>query len=362
MSEIGQDALVGTPPQLLAKPWPWWADASSTGAVVRAVASMPEPPYLLIDQALAVRWGVTAALTAIRILQALPPAASASRLREIQARTPVVKPDQLWQGYLPDRAMRAAIRGMLGQESDIAESTQMSDRLDALTGQLTTAGRGEDRAQAAERLADLEDLRVLPALQQAWRADRSRIVRRASARAMTSLGDTTLVEDWIDLLNHHDRDEELARIAAYALGGLAESHGLSALVDALGTGWRPGVIAEIAPTAGAGFVSMIVDRVMAEPKLSTRPGAVHALEYWGDVARPLIFEKLGGLLEAPIDVRRRRALLRLAECRPGLWRDVAGTILAWGETQAIPNENLMNAARAAIEATGDAYGPPKIGG
>jgi hypothetical protein len=323
---------------------------------------MPEPPYSLIDQALTVRWGVTAALTAIRILQDLPSAASASRLREIQARTPVERPDQLWQGYLPDRAMRAAIRRMAGPKTDFADRTDMSDRMDALTAQLATAGRGEDRAEAAEQLAGLEDLRVLPALRLAWRADRSRIVRRASARAMTSLGDTALVEDWIDVLSHHDRDEELAKIAAYALGGLAESHGISALVDALGTGWRPGVIAEIAPTAGAGFGLAIVDRVMDEPKISTRPGTIHALEHWGDVARPLIFEKLGGLLEAPIDVRRRRALLRLAECRPGLWRDVAGTILAWGETQAIPNENLMKAARTAIEVTGDAYGPPKIGG
>jgi hypothetical protein len=329
--------------------------------VVQAVAGLAEPPYSRIDEAINLHWGTSAAVTAIRILRALPASASASRLVEFAARKPSEKPSVYWQGYLPDRAMRAAIRATNEEERAGVQRAE-TEKIQALTSDLFTAPRRERRAEAAEQLADLEDLRVLPALRRAWHADPSPVVKRSAARAMTSLGDTALVEEWIEVLDRRDQDEDLAKIAAYGLGGLAESRGIAALVEALVVGWRPHVIAEIAPTAGAGFVSTIVDRVMAEPKVASQRAIVLALEHWGDVARPLIFEEFSGLRDTPDDVRRARALLRLAECRPGLWRDLGGTILAWCETQARPNEPLMRAAQKALDATGDAYGPPRIGG
>lgn len=339
---------------------PWWLDASAASRVAEAVAAQPAAPLELIDRALSRELGLTAALTAIRVLEALPDdRAAEGRLRKVAQQRDAGHAAWAGRGRMPERALRVAATAALWARADrrsgvaqphpIADPTVLADLLETLV----SASNRDHRADAAEKLASLEDRAVLPALRRAWAADPAPTVRVAAARALSSLGDTAMVDPFIDALVARDRQPEDAKAAAYALGILADRRGVSALLDALAEGWKSSVVLEALGDAAGIVVPSIVGKVRREPALARRRGFVSALE-----AQPagLVGDVLAAALAATdagdAGAEQALAILRLAASHPSVRRDVAARILALPGLDTTAGRKLAKAAADAAAPDG----------
>jgi HEAT repeats/SWIM zinc finger len=337
---------------------PWWADASAGDHVAASVSKRAAIPFDLIEEALSVSHGLTAALTAISILNETADPRADRLLRTAgQLRDPArSKWASSHQGYLPQRAMRVAAREALwvraardGGRLKGSSSTADPDVMAALVADLQNATRRERRAEAAEELAALDDRAVLPALRRAWRGDGAPIVRQAAARALTSLGDASLFDGFVDALVARSADPEQAKTAAYALGALGDVRGVAVLLGALADGWKPAVIRESLAHAGLVVVPSIVGDVLEAPDHASRQAFVSALaDQPAPAVRVALLASLASLGDGPDAATRATAILRLAASHDGLKREVATRILATPRGDSSADRALARAAGKAL--------------
>ena len=337
---------------------PWWADASAADHVAASVSKLAAVPFDVIEEALSVSHGQTAALTAIGILRETSDPRADKLLRAVgQLRDPTrSKWDSSHQGYLPQRAMRVAARDSLwvraardGGRVKGSSSSADPDVMAALIADLQGATRRERRAEAAEELAALDDRAVLPALRRAWRSDGAPLVSQAAARALTSLGDASAFDGFVDALVARDGDPDLAKTAAYALGALGDVRGIPALLGALAEGWKPAVIREALSHAGLAVVSSIVADVLEAPDHAGRRALVSALaDQPAPAVRDALLASLASLGEGPEATTRATAILRLAASHEGLKQVVATRILAAPRGDSTADRALARAAQKAL--------------
>jgi len=218
-----------------------------------------------------------------------------------------------------------------------------ADALQALVEQLGSARSRDRRAEAARELAMAEDRSVLPALRRAYRSDPASGVRIEAAWALATLGDTTMVDAFVDALAARARDPETAKGAAYGLGLLGDVRGVAALLDALADGWKTSVVLEALGRSGEVVLPLLIDRALAEPALAARRGFVSALESQPPTA---VLETLSARLAAtPSPTGKQQvALLRLAAAFPPVAAEVARQIVA------LPAEAADASARRAADA------------
>ena len=224
-----------------------------------------------------------------------------------------------------------------------------------LLQELAGAARKEDRAEAVVKLAKEESLAALPGLRRAWRTDVA-AVRDTAAIVITSLGDTSMVEEFIDCLMARASQEDRAKAAAYALGRLGDMRGIAALVDALAEGWKSTVILEALFTAGIGTITSVVARVMEDPSLSKRRAFVSALEGLSiEAATRALVDALATTIgptrrasTVPAATERAMALLRLSTCYGTTNEAVATSILAMGLGSTPAEKALMKAAQKVL--------------
>jgi hypothetical protein len=352
--------LAGLPDAAFHEIAPWWLDASAAGQVATTVARLPEPPLELVDRALSFEYGLTAALAAVRILEALPDdRAAEGRLRKTAERRDAVQSAWRIRGFMPERATRVAAVAALWARVDraagssrtraIADPTVLAD----LREQLAAGSNRDRRAEAADNLAALEDRAVLPALRHAWQVDAAATVRQAAARAMTSLGDTAMVDPFIDALVARGRQPEDAKAAAYALGVLADGRGVSALLDALGEGWKTTVILEALGDAGRTSVDAIVSRALREPAVAKRRGFVSALETQpAEVVWAALVAALAAANDGAAGAEQGLAILRLAASHPVVRRDIGRRILRLPLGDSRSERQLAKSAAEAVSLEG----------
>jgi hypothetical protein len=345
--------LAALPPSVFLAIQPWWLDAASAHDVAEALAVLPAAPLDLIDEALSLRYGLTAALTAIRVLEDVSDARAADeRLRSVAGRKdPRATWDTQHRGFMPERAMRVAAKEALwARSSGDANAPRAKAGPDPaavieLHDELTGAASRDRRAAAATKLASLETPSVLPPLRRAWHADPAPNVRHAAARGLASLGDLSMVDVFIDALVDRARRPEDAKVAAYSLGVLADARGVAALVDALADGWKSSVVLEALRDSAQVAVDAVVARALREPAVARRRGFVSALQKRDPkLVGSTLLSALEGLEVGLGTADQAGALLRLAASHQAIHRAVATSILgmAWGETKA--ERQLVKAA------------------
>jgi HEAT repeat protein len=230
-----------------------------------------------------------------------------------------------------------------------SSSSADPDAMAALVADLQGAARRERRAEAAEELAALDDRAVLPALRRAWRGDGAPLVRQAAARALTSLGDASAFDGFVDALVARDADPDLAKTAAYALGALGDVRGIPTLLGALAEGWKPAVTREALAHAGVVVVSSIVADVLEAPDHANRRALVTALiDQPAPAVRVALLAALGSLGDGPEATARATAILRLAASHDGLKQEVATRILAAPRADSTADRALARAAQKAL--------------
>jgi hypothetical protein len=339
--------LAELPPSVLEPVLPWWSDASATEAVVAAVAG-GAGLRLRIEDAVSLRYGLTAALTAVVIAERTPAGWADEVLAPLQGLKDPPTPRWMTDARIPNpqRALRMAARKSFSARRHTPSrvwSPPDPAVLSALTEQLGSARSRDRRVEAARELARLEDPATLPALRRAFRSDHVPVVRVEAAWALASLGDTTMIDALVDALAARNRSPEVAKGAAYGIGLLGDIRGVAALLDALAEGWKSSVVLDSLSWAGELFLAPLVDRVLAEPALAGRRGFVSALESVPlRAVHATLHERLGAQ-PAP-NGRQQVALLRLAAAHKPVAADLARAVLA------LPDGVADAAARRSAEA------------
>jgi hypothetical protein len=349
------------PPSAFFQVVPWWATASYARAVAGALADQPQPPFGQIAEALSLKYGLTAALTAVHVLEGMADRRAEDQLRQAAAlRDPKRQPYVSDHGYVPTRAVRAAAAAALRtraiRDSWLRNASDGDPKVvPALLQDLVGAGRKERRAEAAQKLAEQDSLAVLPGLRRAWRTD-VLFVREAAAEAMTSLGDVSMVEEFMNVLIARARQDELAKFAAYALGGLGDMRGIAVLLDALAEGWKSNLVIEALAGAGQAAVASVIERMLEDPDLSSRRGFVSALE---SHPAPAVQEALVGALDSltggtgslpndPEVIEKAAALLRLSASHKSANQDMARRIVAMRLGDSRGEKALLRAAEKVL--------------
>ena len=335
--------LAALPRSALEPILPWWADATAVPAVVAAAtgdgsATTGTDLRGRVEAAASLRYGLTVVLTSVAIAEQVGDGWALDLLTHLQRLPDPPKPR--WDGDgrtpVPQRAIRMAARRSLAvREPSRYWSAGPADTtaLDALVVQLGSARGRDARREAARELAKLEDRSVLPALRRSFRSDASPHVRVEVAWALASLGDTTMIDAFVDALAGRARSPEVAKGAAYGLGLLGDVRGVAALVDALAEGWKTSVVLDALGWSGEVVLPTLVERALADPPLAARRGFVSALE---SIPATSVLAALAGPFEAtPAPTGKQQvALLRLAAAHKPVAEAVARLILALPEGSA----------------------------
>jgi hypothetical protein len=308
--------------------FPAWADGSASPFIAIAARRHPEAAVaaarsLLVDVEVVdhkvVRLRHTgaprmAAITGLRVLETI----GGDRAREVLRQVATQH---------RDFTLRNMARAAMGRLAGIVVTDDVA--LAELRGMLLNASKGEDRARAAERLADAGDVGAIPLLRLSFAGDVAGDVRDASGRALGRLGDADSVETFCSALYKRDEDRETAKTAAYALGYLGDVRAIDALVAAYEAVWLPEVIAEALTSVGRAAVPFLIDTIERKPDLLKRSTARHVFEQIAaDVLAAALVERITEMAAAPDFVPRASVLLDVVKDRADLGRDVGTHILA----------------------------------
>jgi hypothetical protein len=318
---------------------PWWADASATPAVVAAAtggtaetggraATGGQSLRQRIEAATSLRFGLTAALTAVAIASAsgslggdLLGSSSDGPIRRSRdgagtagSRRPSGRCAWRLGGRWVLGGRRSAPRpGRSGRAGYAARAARLGARP-------RQPGRGGARAPAPRiarccRRSGARSGRT--PLRTSGSRPRGRWRRWATRRWSTR--SSTLAA--------RARNPEAARGAAYGLGLLGDVRGVAALLDALAEGWKTSVVLDALRWSGEVVLPALVDRAFAEPALAGRRGFVSALE---SVPPTAVLDALQDRLAArpAPNGRRQVALLRLAAAYKPVAAEIARAILA----------------------------------
>jgi hypothetical protein len=282
----------------------------AAGAVDPAPALAPDPEVARLRNRPAPRM---AAITALRVLEAIGGDVARGVLGQVASRH-------------RDVTLRSMARAAIGR---LAGAPVTDDAMvPELRGILRNAGRGEDRARAADRLADAGAVAAIPLLRQSFAGDVAAVVRDAAGRALGRLGDADSVDSFCAALHSRDDDRDAAKTAAYALGYLGDVRAADALVAAYEAGWLPDVIGDALTAIGRAAAPLLVDTVERNPELLKRATARRVFDQLAaEVLEAVLVERLDQLAAAPDFVSRASVLLDVVKHRGELAGRIAAHIL-----------------------------------
>jgi hypothetical protein len=254
-----------------------------------------------------------ASITALRVLEAIGGDEARALLRAVA------------NGHtdLTVRNMARAAMGRLAGVPLALDSTSID-----LRAALFNAHTKEDRARAADRLADAGDVGAIPLLRLSFAGDISSEVRDASGRALGRLGDAESVDTFCVALARRDQDHDRAKTAAYALGYLGDVRGLDALIAAYEDAWLPNVIAESIAAIGPAAIPVLLEVVEQRPQLLKRSTASTVFdELRPEALLPALVERVEAIAAAADFVSRATALMDMVKDRSPLNRQLGARIL-----------------------------------
>jgi hypothetical protein len=305
---------------LVGQPFPTWADGSASPFVALAARKLPVAAIATAQQMLtptATTQGAPtrirrsgyprmAAITALRVLEAIGGEAAKAVLRGVAQRH-------------TDNTLRNMARMVMGRLAGVAAVDDA--RLMETRGALLNAPTQEQRALAAERLADAGDVAAIPLLRMSFAGDIAGDVRDASGRALGRLGDADSVDTFCAALHRRDEDHETAKTAAYALGYLGDIRGIEALLAAYRAAWMPDVVAEAIAAVGEAAVPQLIELIEANPGILKRTTARSVIEELrSEALLAALLERAEAIAREPDLVVRAAALVDMVKSRADVAR------------------------------------------
>ncbi|HEY4244681.1 MAG TPA: hypothetical protein VGM88_32930 [Kofleriaceae bacterium] len=321
------------PETLLARVFPTWADGSASPYIALAARQRPELALSAARDLLAVgeisravadssafqrirrtRNPRMASITALRVLEAIGGDSARDVLRVVG------------NGH-PDVTLRAMARAAMSRLAGMPGAPHPDVLI--LRGALFNAPSAQERARAADRLADAADVGALPLLRLSFSGDIASDVRESAGRALGRLGDADSVETFCAALRARGLDHDRAKTSAYALGYLGDVRGIDALASAYEAAWLPAVVSEALAAVGPAAIPALLQLVEQNPSLLKRSTATTVFESLSSESLgAAISDRLDSIATQPDFVPRASALLELAKPRPALASDLGAKILA----------------------------------
>ena len=323
--------------------YPTWADGSAMPYVVRAFAGKPEEARAAATTALVSKGGRVAKITAIRVLESLDDP-KAHNLLAVLAEG---ESDAGIRGIAADARDAVSIRK--GQDRSTAQTWRkmVLQKASELTQQVLSATTKDVREMAVDELVRLGARGSIPVLRQAFFSDPASGVRKAAAMGLAQLGDTEMVETFVEMLKKRDEDDREAKLAADALGRLGDARGLEELLAAFREGYKPAVVGEALRAMGPAALEPLLDVIDREPKLVERKVAIDVVRLLAenDVEKALV-ERLTAMPKDDSFAPVAAVYLKLSAGHPGLRRAVGKAVL-----ELLPdpegNKALVKAAKKA---------------
>jgi HEAT repeat protein len=153
-------------------------------------------------------------------------------------------------------------------------------RLTDLVKQLLTAPQKEARCKAIKELVELGHRGALPSLRRAYSGDATFPVREEAAYAIARLGDTEMVDAFLNLVKARQEVEirEEVEVAIRSLGKLGDVRGLPELLAAYTEGMYVALVADAIRELGAAALEPLLDRIEMHPAMAGRQAVRNILQ------------------------------------------------------------------------------------
>jgi len=314
--------------RLIETVYPVWADGSASPFIALAAQRLPDAALasarsILLDTSTSSesvqrvrRTGHPrmASITALRVVESIGGDVARALLHAVSTSH-------------ADSTLRNMARAAMGRLAGIVVTDEA--RLAEYRAQLLDAGTKEQRARAAELLADAGDVGAIPLLRLSFAGDISDDVRDAAGRALGRLGDAESVETFCTALYARKDRHAAAKTAAYALGYLGDVRAIDALVAAYEAAWLPEVVSESLAAIGSAAIPFLIEVLERNPGLLKRATARTVLESLRPEALlPALLDRVATIASADDFVARASALLDIVKDQPGLASPVGDKILA----------------------------------
>lgn len=307
--------------RLLVEIWPTWADGSLTTYLVHKLEQAGEKAVPAAQDALSGRYGNTAALTAIRLLQriggdkakeALASAAQLRLARKAESPAPQYPGELVAAGSVIAFAAFEALEALDPRHALLGNLRNARTGLEELL--LKTADPQKDAREHAVLECGRLGLRAaIPTLRRVSEDDKSAEVRDAATRALGHLCDNKLVERWLLALERANATDRLRRAAAEALGASGDSRGALAMLGILENGDAPELVGIAAGRLPACVAPSFIDVFERKPELAKRQAnlsIMHQLNF--KVVAPILTKRLEAAREMPDYAARAALYLKLA--------------------------------------------------
>ncbi|HEY4055032.1 MAG TPA: hypothetical protein VGM39_00440 [Kofleriaceae bacterium] len=289
------------PESLVDQVFPAWADGSASPYIALAARARPAAAIASARRILGGRYPRMATITALRVLEAVATDEAKAGLHAVETRH-------------ADFTLRSMAKN--ARERIAGMATALDAKMVALRTALFNASTKDERAAAAERLADAGDLGAIPYLRTSFSGDISGDVRDAAGRALGRLGDAESVDTFCIALAQRDVDHERAKTSAHALGFLGDVRGLAALVDAYRASWMTSTVAEALAKIGPAAIPSLLEVIEREPALLKRSTATTVFEdLRSEDLLPALVERVEALASTDDFVPRATALVDLVKNR-----------------------------------------------
>lgn len=307
--------------RLLVEIWPTWADGSLTTYLVHKLGQAGEAAIPAAQDALSGRYGNTAALTAIRLLQriggdkAKDALASAAQLKLARK---TESPAPQYPGEFVDTGSVIAFAAFEALEALDPRHVLLGNLRNARTGLEELLLKTADPQKDARERVVLECGRLglraaIPTLRRISEDDKSAEVREAATRALGHLCDNKLVERWLLALERANATDRRSRAATEALGASGDSRGALAMLGILENGDAPELVGIAAGRLPACVAPSFIEVFERKPELAKRQAnlsIMHQLNF--KVVAPILTKRLEAAREMPDYAARAALYLKLA--------------------------------------------------
>ncbi|QSQ12175.1 HEAT repeat domain-containing protein [Myxococcus landrumensis] len=259
---------------LLESLYPAWSDGMASGFIAKAVARRPREQVLeVVKQALSEHHSRMVRRTAIQVLG------------QLGGRDARVLLDGLTRkGH--DAGLRLFARETLndvqarekGPEAVAALSREREERIRPFVHQALTEPARDARMGAVNELEALGLTQAWPALRQVFYGDPAYEVRHRAAMALAWLGDSEMLDRYLQRVE--SRGDTDAKASIYALGVLGDMRGAQALLRAFVDGWKSTLVAESLRAFGLAMLEPAVHLAETRPEAVEREGLRALFRTW----------------------------------------------------------------------------------
>lgn len=307
--------------RMLVELWPTWADGSLTPFLVHSLEAHADRAVAAATDALQGRFGKSAALTAVRLLQRIGSASARQALAEAVRFTRSRKPESpapQYPGELVETGSVitfAALEALEALDSRhvLLEALQPARAKLGDLLLLAATPQKDARQQAVLALAQHGMRAAIPTLRAIADDDQVADVRNAATRALGMLCDQQQVPRWVLALARADATDRERRAAAEALGWCGDSRGTLALLELLEHGDAPELVALAASQFAQAAAPLLLDVFERKPELAKRQANASLVKRAGfEYVAPLLRKRLESVRARPAYAARGALYLRLA--------------------------------------------------